>query len=1834
MSTGFQELQDHDLTQALEELLFPRLKQLLATRASGHCMRVADLDIDLMEALGSALHRELPDAQVFILGRESETTTQSNVFISSTKLVELRNPMPDGTLRPPLLVFLPANLRTSAEDSFGVATFEEIVVTNIYQELVRMLLQRIPIALQGHVKEMLHYLSEEGWPWADPVAQSRFLLTAIRNSVDGESIGAALYELGLVPDLHLFEDPSVRARRIRQNLESMQKLTHSDQSIRGRVLELGLSEKSMQRRLAQFLIDVGVEDPLRWTRRIVIDRNNWDLSFEKWKFEEEINLDEIAIEALPTDLPVIGDDITEKELQGLIGQQILAPQDRRKLSVSFTVNPHPTQIRGLHHFSVQIISKDGGPVGITKNVKAWTGKRNSSTVTLDKLNKVEFEEGWHFVRILPWTEEGDSLPLAEPTDSTKGKVRSHESQPFYVLPKGTVEEELPQRAVPQEYSLEHARLRLQFTALQDRRDPDTIRPEGVQWVEKSSKTRQVAHETLEVKFGREGAIQILVARPLKLLEQRILQSPRYPVSWCLRIMAGQVEDPSIDIPEWPKSAAVESFLAAREGYFAALRTTTADLISQAADFLMLKDTCTEYAGAYQDLLLDLRSKVERNEGVDQQRAIKALRTALAVDTIRVVITDFRGRIREAVLLGPTHPLRAIWFATWAQVGRSWVDAAKDGPEDYAGAARDGVLRGLAPLNVPATLPVSDGRVFTTIDNLHPFWSLYAPATDEDTRGLLGEICSALGLSEPAIGGTAITGEVLASRTTRYLIQHPYIRTLSINAFNAGRATVLADALVQLQKQDAFSYLRYDIRLFVPDPEAPGVGEGIKQLLSPSGSVSAEAVDAFSTSSGSHLFPKMSLAIHSTQDFHDSPDRYRAHLSILFDLFPAAEIGAGPAFHPKDTVPLHGLIQDFVVEFQDDGRKALWQRQPRHGEAYPLPAVDGLVDLLAYLPQLISGATATIATGIPSFDHRPIVTLGLDTEQRALIHHVHDVSDWVYTIDRNMGIEFFDHGGQYDRPNYLIDYVPNSIASFGHRLIITSRSLAELEAILHIILKQHGLKSGVTDAALVLGQLRSLSGRLAMKLISSPTQQAEALGLALARLFLKHQGALLGQIVLPLDAHLELFRTIKKQGEELGDAVTLQRTDLALFDLHAATRTVLCRLVEVKCYTQVGGLGTYHQLREEITQQIRQSEDVLRRHFDPLWRTPDRPDRLLKTRELATLLEFYLGRSIRYGLIEAEAAEEAQFLLSSLERGYTLQFTRSALIFDFEKPGTEPPDHEDGIEFHRIGVDLINALIAEALPEPVGILQEQEQPTYSSSVPLLASAAFIAPNRNRSVTWGRFSQENGVNGLAFGDEAAASAPSLNDMPTPSDQFSNSNSSLSGSDAPSHNHALDGQENSDSAQHELAHQEHSKNEYMDGADSLLKPSIAEEMLSVQPIYDVVLGVQSDTPQYGILGEASGRKIALDLNQTHTISLFGVQGGGKSYTLGSIVEMACLAIPHINVLPSPLATVIFHYSPTQDYRPEFTSMAQFNTEPDQLAVLRERYGAEPLAIKDVCILVPSTKVDERKAEYPDLEVLPITFAGSELKAMHWKFLMGAVGSQSMYLRQINLIMRKLRDTLTFEGILQGVENSALSDHLKDLAKTRLQFAAEYIDDSRRLMDVIRPGRLIIVDVRDEFIEKDEALGLFVVLLQIFSEATYQGHSFNKLVVFDEAHKYIENHDLIAGLIEVVREMRHKGTSIMVASQDPPSVPTSIIELSSQIILHRFNSPAWLRHIQKANAVLNNLTPEKMSQLGPGEAYIWSSKATDDGFTNGAMKIKCRPRVTQHGGSTKTAIVKKQQQ
>ncbi len=1848
MSAGFQELSAAQLTIELENVAVPLLVEQLRSRVAGHCMRISDLDGDLMIRLCARLRAELPNTTVVVL-TDGKLAIPAELAITSTKLVELRNPHADGTQRQPLLVFVPSEVRASAEDSFGVATFEEVTVTGLYEALVQRLVGEIPPTLRGAVQESLRRLhdSESLWAFADALSTARFLLTAKANGNDAEAIGASLYELGLVPDFEWLAQPEKAPLRLVRNRECVEKLTWSARSERGRVGELGLAKRAFRNSLGNFLAEAETDDPRRWARRIVVDRALWPLAFNKWEFEDGgVQPDAVFISEVQTDLPAVDDDETKEPLAQLIGQRILPVSSLKKFNVTFRVEPHPSKVQGLAKFVAQIISKEHGPIGLARRKAVWKTATDKATISFSALNKIEWEEGWHFVRVLAQTESGDLIPLIDSSgdpvawtpDTEAALPRPNESDLFYVLPDVEVEIEAPQRAVPREPSAMHAFFRAQFTAILDNRDPTSVVFGHAAWTEKT-KGHVSGAEMLEVKLGREGSVHVPVSRALKSIEQKILAAPDGPISWRIPLNLSELGTSTGEVNGWPQGAAGERFLGARTRYFEAVRSGTSELVTQGIDAAAHADLASDYAEAYLGLLADLTRRAEATATSDSQRAFADLRKVLSVDSVRLAIVDYRGGRRDAILVAPTHPLRTLWFATWAKMGARWVAAARTAPREYVVPTREALLRLLSPTSFPPVIPTEAGHVLTAVDSINPFWTLFASSNEDDPRGLVGEVCAALGLPEPAIGGSLIDGAYLASRVRRYLVQHPYVRTLTINAFNPGRAGVLGDMLLELQKEPAFADLRYDIRLFVPDPDAPGVGEEIAALLSTDGGAVAREADAFSIPAETHLHPKLRLAVRSTKDFRTSPETHAAHLSLLFDVFPAEEVAARKA-DPRDaTAFVHGLVQEFSTEYREDELTVAWRRLPRHGMAQPIEDAEELSDLLGSLAAAMSSATATIATGQSGADLRPVVSLALGPDDRALLHQVHEVSDWVFTLDRNLGIEFFDHGGRATRPDYLIDHSPDMASTLGHRLVITSRSVAELEALLRPVLEQYGLQAEGRHAVVLLDQLRSLSGRLALKLISSPTQRAEALGLALSRLYLEHQGVFENQVVVPLDAHLELYRVMKAQADELGDEVSFRRTDLGLFDLDITRRVITCRLVEVKCYSGVGDLAKYNAFKSSVAEQITQSEQVLAHHFDPQRTPQDRPDRAFKTRELALLLEFYLERAERYGAISPEAADEARYFIHTLDDGYQLVFTRSALIFDFAKPGTEPPESEGGIEYHRIGVDLIRQLIDAAAPgmetsesilsssdsgspsdgpRPRGVTEVRRRRERAPSVPTLDAAAFLGSPRDRSVSW----EELRGREVDVPPRSPTTVVSQEAVPTPATAPVVRPSAREAPVAAVPKVIPAAKAAPVSAPPELS-----------AADEPPAVPIAEPKLAPAVPYDIMLGVTGDSPQYGLLGDVSGRRVAIDLNQTHTISLFGVQGGGKSYTLGTIAEMASLPIPNINVLPQPLATVIFHYSPTMDYRPEFTSMVAPNSEAAQVKVLKETFGAEPRALADVLLLAPADKLEERKQEYPGIEVRPLKFGASELQTSHWRFLMGAVGNQATYIRQLNRVMKSLRDDLTLERLNEGIEASSLPDHLKVMAKMRLELASEYVDDAVRLKDEIRPGRLVIVDLRDEFIEKDEALGLFVVLLQLFADAKHRDasgteRSFNKLVVFDEAHKYIESPDLVAGLIEVVREMRHKGTSIMVASQDPPSVPIALIELSSQIILHKFNSPAWLKHIQKANAALGALTPERMANLRPGEAFIWSSKSSDEAFTKGAVKIRCRPRVTKHGGATKTAV------
>ncbi|MCM7168349.1 methylation-associated defense system ATP-binding protein MAD8 [Enterobacter quasiroggenkampii] len=1808
MIKGIQTVSKSDIDGSLISVLAPKFKMLLEIRGAGHCMKVSDLETELMYQLSEVVSGAVEYAQVAVLA----ITMTRSFSVTSTKLVELRNPNEHGQLRQPLLIFVPNELKTSSEDSFGAATFEQIDISDAYLLAFNQVKLESPDPIKRLLDEVYFILQEKAALKLTAYQWLRYALTIKVNGFDPSVAGAALYELGLIPDLELHKDHSMLVRKLVKNHECVQIINHSEKSAIATAYDLQLEGEDFNKRLALFLNDQENLLDCSWRKQLVVDSSNWPLTFDKWHFQyEEEATDAVCLTVTEVGLPIIPDGETDPNLQQLIGQQVLTTCQGglKKFSVTFSVSPKPSEVNGLAKYKAQVFTQQGDFVGLIKVGKATS--KSTVTITFNKLTGIEWEEGWHYIRVQAFDESDELLPLVDDklcsipwgtSSANEAGSRINESDLFYVLPAADAEIEPIEGRKVREASLSHAKIKSEFANVIETEKFSNAEVMETTWQDSKNKAESIVN----VKFKKGSGFQIPVTTYLKNFEQKILASPMAALTWRVEIRNQEVSESSTDAVDWPIKGIenqFEKFKVARETYFQIIHQNEKELVSVAHDHVSSSHEANIYSSSYLEYLAAVFQ--ETANGHDYSTELAAL---LRLDSLSIVIWNYDGSYKEVMLLGPTHPLRALWLGGWASLAEAWARQSEKVGKEVAVGTKNSLLEELSLTNFPYVLPDTQGQLMVALDSIHPFWSILSSAKEKEPQALIDKIKTVFGIKNDYQQVGKQNSAFLATKVERYLIQHPYVNCLSINVFNAGSAGAVAGMLLALRKKAELKHICFDIRLFVTDPYATEVGSDLFKLIN-SGEDS-EIENQLFHSTENHLQPKLSISLRATSEFEQSPDEFQSHLSMLFDVFPAQELSVVKPQADEQVAPIYGLYQDYCIDYFDENGVVAWDRHTRHGAAKMLFG-NQVSETIAKLPKLMSAIAASLATGDFSLEQVPVVRLALDSTERALLNQLHEVSDWVFTVDRNLGIEFFDHGGKDGRPDYLIDHSPEMASSNTHNFVITSRSTTEIEALMRGTLEQHQIVSDVDKATRVLDSLRALSGRLALKLASNSASKSEALGLALSKLYLEYQGVFKDQIIVPLDAHLELYSELQKADSELGSDISFKRTDLALFDLDASSRTIRCNLVEVKCYSDVGNMTKYESLKKSIAEQISESERIIQRHFDLKRTIPDRPDRLVKTQKLCVLLEHYLKRSERFGLLSSEIVEEAKFLLRTLEQGYKLSITRSAVIFDFGQ-NNSGVEKEVGIEFHRIGRNHIDELLSAKVPED----DEQSVGTLDSlelTLPKLTSAEFLHKERDRTVSWAELifqakimlperpcaSEDDTVKVIPFSfDVPTTVSPSMSQNLEEAKPISNPVPVVAASAEP------------------------------EPDENLHNPNIsAGNKVEFVP-HDIVLGVNGDSAQFGLLGEVHGRKIALDLNHTHTLSLFGVQGGGKSYTLGSVVEMATKSIPSINTLHKELASVIFHYSATQDYKPEFTSMIAPNDDVTQLAKLREVYGAEPTSLDDVVLLAPEDKLDERRAEYPGIEVHPLKFCSSELQAGHWKFLMGAIGNQAAYIRQLGNIMRKNRNNLSIQSIRDGIHNSSLSDSLKDLANMRLDFAEQYIDDQLNVGSLIRPGRMIVVDVRDEFIEKDEALGLFVVLLQIFSEAKYQGQSFNKLIVFDECHKYIDSPDLVKGLVETVREMRHKGTSVMIASQDPPSVPIELIQLSSQIILHKFNAPDWLKHIQKACIGLKSLTPEKLGALKPGEAYIWSSKANDNAFVSDAMKIQCRPRVTKHGGETLTAV------
>jgi hypothetical protein len=1782
----------HIYYQRFLDLLLDEYRQEFEYAKPGHCMKITGLALQELVLLRKMIIDEFPEMQVFILSENVNDT----ISITATKLIELRN-----ELAAPLLILIPSNSKTSTEDSYGNATFKNLNISHFNRKLLSVLKTEIPVAHKGSLTEIFEYLKIQE---IEPIQYIYFLLAIERDSYSLEAIGNALHYLSLIPDSKLVKEFAQIRQRLMFNLKCVEILGDFSRTISDRIAELPIEAKTIQTQIAQFFkAEAVLKNKTEICWKLAEDYPN--LNFEHWPIPEINNKQEILVSL---------ESISSKNFKEKDGDYTLTivPGKTAKIILTISTNPAPKDFKELKYFRIVLWAIDGwSQVLEVKKAKVTEGPKNFRKVTVE-LSENVVEEGTYFFRVFAEDENGVILntqdtfrnPLNEDLFKQQQEFTREEFQyrhqvkfisdteDFYINigQEDETEGESTQRKDKLDNALQ-AFFKYRIEQLRNNHEADCPQP-----INESGVFLKDFHNSLQgiyyLKYSSNHNYQINISKKLYDLENCFLKHAN-SLGRIEAVLGSNLTDTQYQslqfIPFGANPLVPESLLKLRVRLFEVIQKSAPDSsgVFETCDLFNHIDLLRDYICAVEQWTRGLKNNLS-NHSIENEKQQQEIRNALIelqnIDIATIQTKLPNGKDISVKLISPLHPLRLAWFLNLFDLFAEWETKSRENASYKWSKNLDRIFLGhIIPENgMLALADVFNSEYYQYSGELSFGWGLYTKSVqkEDDTfasnsRQIKIYLSTLLNISNEYRIDTDINQVLIVRHLKNYVAQHPYTETLVINLFNVGDAYVFSNALIELEKQSEFKKLRYELRLFSED-DVIQPGEALKYLLNPESNIISEEAEAFSQPSKNRLFPKLRFSINKVSDFINHAKEYGAHISFLINPFPVKTTLVRPATNRKSFY-FHSLVNRQIVSVSERGNNISWNKyySENHGQENDTFA-NITIDLFANIQTLVSNAIAVGET-----QSVPATNLELKEQDKFLLSFIHDVSDWVITFDKNMGPEIFDLPGKSGEVPFLLDFIPGQELT-GISSYLTTRPTSEIIGLLgpHFIPFGIDLRKNEDKLRILLEDLRTVSSSLILQLNSSENKAFEVLGTAFTKRVLDKKGILENAFLIPIDLHKDLFEQLPGENKK--------RADNLLVNIDNETRTINFSVIEIKCRASIGESEHYH-LVEMMQAQITNTIEALRFHFDITYQNPDRLDRELKTIELKSFLEFYINRATRYNQLLPQTQQVYLDFLECLNDGYDIQFKKLGIIYNFsqEKPQLKEV-FDDNTTFFTFGNSVISDILDPDSDLNTSRLEGQKDDIEFQS---FFDKRKISPYVENILSGGDI----------VADPAETYITSVN--------------------------KVDSEENKHEDKNPITHI-HSEEQEESFATT---PSVSQTD-SIPPTYDILVGKSTESGQYGILGKVSANKktVALDLSETNTISLFGVQGAGKSYTIGTISEMVLKQFDKVNYLPGALAGVIFHYSESLDYAPEFTSMIHKNDKQSELQKLKNEYGAEPSSVEDVVLLTPRDKVEERKREYPSVNVYPISFNSSELNVQDWMFLLGAVGNDSTYIKQLKSIMRSMRTNITLEGLRNSVVNSSLlSNSQKILAEQRIQFASEYIDDNFKLCDLLKSGRLIIVDLRDEFIEKDEALGLFVVMLNIFSsKKAIDNQSFNKFIVFDEAHKYMDNKDLTRSIVTAIREMRHKGVSIMIASQDPPSLPNEIIELSSVVLLHKFNSPQWLKHIQKSVAQLASLTPADLSSLSPGEAFLWATKSTDKPLTNRPVKISTRPRVTKHGGETIKAI------
>jgi len=1281
--------------QEMAEAVFAHLRGFLLDKESNHCQRVEFLPVEVMRLI---CHRVSNDAALKTHGVEAFVLTESAASvleIESGALIEKRNREKFGVL----VAFIPQGLRLPAEDSYDIQTFKTYDLSNVLRAHARAMIE----ALSDDGREIVKKVFSQASIRRLPVDQHIKYLLALKNDgADWKEAGAYLFFLDLIPDLDLTENGV--ETRLDRNSKCVLALADESQSTLSALdaladkLQLDTQANSLRENIVSFLRTRNVTDTQSWLQEILSDEAvRPKLNFAKWKFKDSPDEGHVEVHLNPLRDPktgAIADGFRDE------GGNFIASTT---MPIKLKWQTYPSNTPNLGHFVVLIVRDSDDEAGAELLRK--TVKYNKRTETRAKLSlkDIELAEG----------ETCAAKVIVQARDRSGVILSSDESEPFWI--EGSNQEGID--TGKKKVNKIRNRAEAFFISAHRSRKKMDVDSEGWEEGKKPFFYR--------LKLKNRDIYHILLNPILHGIELKNITDPMTCGAWEANLCnRGSIEPEDLQ----PVSVAVsgltkfEAFIQARKTLFDKFQEKDPNGVVEVLDLREFKTEVINYAQAYVAVLDEIRAKLKATTSDGQLNNILSASHKLSrLDTIHLKIGDSTNT-DELILLAPTHPIKMLWVLQYQQLLFSWAEKL-DGVSETEAAimvnreAHEQILS----LNIPPVIAFKSDEIYVNSDNLDLYWSILPSGTTTDVRKSVSSLMRLLGFKLNQGEITVITAPQVADRIWRYLKHHPYVTTLRLNVVNPGDGLLVLNAIREIQKLDEFQDLNYDVA-FYADQRYEIMGSAFDEMTE--GATLAdgsppEVDEDLLQPNTNPLFPKLTFSKRKVTESNWRDTSLReAHITILVDRF-STKVLTRHTQPPPGSFCLHNLLAEYRADFDVKDDSATWSRKVVPNQTRELISGDTCAN---YLFQAIDGLTRLAACYYDwgnSLDRVPAIQLELSDTDKHLINRIHEQSDWVFTIDRNFGIEYFDNprtsGGAVR--SYLIDYTPEFLDGVGHRLIISTFWLSEIEGIISDGLKKMGIPGTGFHATQILDVLKSISGRLALKLINNPKDAKEIIGLALTRLLLQDGGDLKTGILIPVDSHIDLFADHKRASDDA--SLRLQRSDL--IHISARTGNLIFRLIEVKYRSNAGGVGEDAILKDAIASKNEDTQKVFQTRFLPR-ADKDRLDRELQNKELANLLRFYMDRSRRHGLLE-NTPEGTTALLEAIRKvedgEFEIAFEKAGFIYHTAGL-SKPVDIYKGNEVFVVGRERILDLLgieeepSEAPSEPAD--PPPTSPTSSTEPP--------------------------------------------------------------------------------------------------------------------------------------------------------------------------------------------------------------------------------------------------------------------------------------------------------------------------------------------------------------------------------------------------------------------------------------------------------------------------------------------------------------------------------------